>query len=155
MKPLALALLLLVPAAPAASFEGFDVSLSSGTRVVDLPWGRVKLTGPGEMTVSRDGIRLRLGRLLLALPKVGPRGFAVRTPHAVAAVRGTEFYVDAQPRSTYVCACEGKLAVGKTPISATRAKRHSARRFERGRLVDPEPGMLGHADDEFPPLRAR
>lgn len=63
---------------------------------------------------------------------VGPtRSLNVRTPVAVAGVRGTVFYIKVESQdSTYVCTCHGELVFedGKYTV---RSARHSANRFFR------------------------
>jgi hypothetical protein len=140
------------------------VVLSTGTRVVDVPGGRVKATAPAEFTVTKTGIELKLGRLLLALPKLKGRRFSVRTAEAVAAVRGTEFYVDAQKGSTYLCVCEGKIEAKPDAskkealnLSATKQSRHHAwllKRSPDGGLLSEKAPMRGHTDEELASLRA-
>lgn len=155
MKNALFCLAFLAAAAAARAAEPVIVAVPEGSKIVAVRGGKVKLTGPGEMTVSDSGIELKFGRLLLALPKLKGRKFAVRTQHAVAAVRGTEFYVEAGKDETYVCACEGRLAVGKTPLSAAKKARHKSKSFRDGKVVLADAGMRGHSDEEFPSLRGR
>jgi hypothetical protein len=57
--------------------------------------------------------------------------FRVRTPTAVAGVRGTAFFVRVEnENSTYICTCHGELDFGPHGMTI-RAARHDARRFIR------------------------
>lgn len=62
------------------------------------------------------GSELRQGALTLVLKRIsagaGGEAFLVRTPSAVAGVRGTSFFIKVEnPTSTYVCACNGVVQV--------------------------------------------
>ncbi len=64
----------------------------------------------------QSGSELRQGALTLVLKQLsrgaGGEGFLVRTPSAVAGVRGTSFFMKVEsPTSTYVCACNGAVQV--------------------------------------------
>lgn len=64
----------------------------------------------------QTGSSLRQGSLVLVLKglSVGAEGekFMVRTPSAVAGVRGTSFFIKVEsPTSTYVCSCNGTVQV--------------------------------------------
>lgn len=104
-----------------------------------VPLGAVIVTSPGSLVDiefnTRNAIRLsenttfvfnprnlqtgselRRGALTLVLKRIsagqsGP-AFLVRTPSAVAGVRGTSFFMKVEsPASTYVCACNGVVEV--------------------------------------------
>lgn len=154
-------------AAPAPAEKTYKVE-EGKTEIVAVTGGKVKLTGPAEMKVGARGIELLAGRLLLALPRLGKRRFAVRTAHAVAAVRGTEFYVEALADSTYLCVCEGAIdarapkqrrdkTMPSPLLTADKEHRHAAYVLTpaaEGLLKSEPAAMRGHADDEFPSLRA-
>ena len=96
--------------------EGEFVAVSSGTPLLSGDWLRVGLDGAAELafdgatsiglssgtdlalsSLSRAGteLRLALGTMTAKVAKLGRRqSFRVRTPNAVAAVRGTEFVVE-------------------------------------------------------------
>lgn len=127
--------------------------------------GHVLIKGPASLTADPGGARgffLRAGAVLSVLPRLTGR-FHVRTPAAVAAVRGTDFYVEARGKdAAYVCVCEGELAVtaGKPgprekprPLKGTH---HNARLFRAGPrgLVDGSAPMTGHDDAEIAGLSA-
>jgi hypothetical protein len=88
--------------------EGARANIVIGDRaVLHLKDGAVLV--PARL---RAGIELRLLRGgLLSRVTPGTR-FSVETPTAVAAVRGTTFYVQAEsPEKTYICLCQGHLHV--------------------------------------------
>lgn len=64
----------------------------------------------------QTGSELRQGALTMVLKRISTgangEGFVVRTPSAVAGVRGTSFFLKVEsPTSTYVCACNGVVQV--------------------------------------------
>jgi hypothetical protein len=84
------------------------------------------------------GSELRQGALTLVLKKLfvgaNGEGFRVRTPSAVAGVRGTSFFMKIEsPTSTYVCACNGAVEVlgaDGSPLKELAASHHKAVRIE-------------------------
>lgn len=59
-----------------------------------------------------ESAQLFFGQLFLALKKIkdtGKRSFKVKTATATMGVRGTKFFVEANPDKTYLCVCEGKV----------------------------------------------
>lgn len=141
--------------------DGSVLHLTAGKAVLDFGGeGKVLLTGPADFTVEKRGLSLKTGGLLSVLKKlVG--GFEVSTPSAVAAVRGTEFYVEARgEKDTYVCICDGKIDVtarggaGKPVVMKSR-KKHKALLFSRGGdgLSKKPAKMEGHTDAEIASLR--
>lgn len=140
------------------------VALSTGTQVIDVPGGKAKVTAPADLVVTKTGIDMKFGKILLALNKLKGRRFAVRTPSAVAAVRGTEFYVDAEKASTYICVCEGKIEAlpdqtkkKGLDLVSPHEHRHNAwtlRRAPDGGFLSEKAPMRGHTDEELASLRA-
>jgi hypothetical protein len=68
---------------------------------------------PGNL---QQGSELKKGTLILVLKKLatvaGGPSFTVRTPSAVAGVRGTSFFINAVDASTtYICSCNGAVHV--------------------------------------------
>ncbi|MGA2615576.1 MAG: FecR family protein [Spirochaetia bacterium] len=64
----------------------------------------------------QTGSELRRGALTMVLKRISAgangEGFLVRTPSAVAGVRGTSFFMKVESESsTYVCACNGVVQV--------------------------------------------
>ena len=78
------------------------------------------------------------------------------TPVAVAAVRGTEFFVEARADGrTYLCLCEGTLEVSGMPGTGyrktLRSKHHGSYIFsQHGKRLDRGPWrMENHTDEEI------
>lgn len=145
----------------AALAPGDTVTLDAGQAVIAAgEAGHLLLKGPASFTARAAGVSLGRGSLLSSLPGLKGRGFAVATKTAVAAVRGTDFYVSVKgPRETYVCACEGRLEISGGAKDAPRPLKgthHTARRYSRGRsgLEDGDAGMEGHTDEELAALHA-
>ncbi len=63
-----------------------------------------------------DAARLRSKALLIDAPKgsLGKAGFSVTTPQAIAAVRGTQWAVDADESKTSVFVVNGRVSVRRT-----------------------------------------
>jgi hypothetical protein len=64
----------------------------------------------------QQGSELKQGTLVLVLKKLatvaGAPSFTVRTPSAVAGVRGTSFFINAvDAQTTYICSCNGSVHV--------------------------------------------
>ena len=128
---------------------------AGGEATLRLEQGLVLLKGPASFTADRDALALRSGSLLSVLKKL-KRRWSVKTPAAVAAVRGTTFYVEARPEETYVCLCEGKLALsspGREGVAHVAAKHHTAWIIKDGART--KSTMLGHTDAEIAALKAR
>lgn len=135
------------------------LELSSGTAVFDTDAGRFLLKGPAAMTPARSSIRLDLGGLLSVLPKLGRRRFAVRTTTAVAAIRGTDFFVDARGENeSYVCVCRGEAGLSAEGLEARKvaADHHKATLFRRAEagVEASDAGMESHTDEELEELRS-
>ena len=86
----------------------------------------------------QSGSELKQGALILVLKNLtagsGVSGFRLRTPSALAGVRGTSFFVKAvDARNTYVCCCNGAVhvedAAGGSPMDIT-APHHKAYLFQ-------------------------
>src|SRR5207249_2333571 len=118
------------------------------------------LKGPARFIPSAGGVKLNFGGLLSVLRPLKAR-WDVETPDAVAAVRGTEFYIEARPgKGTYLCLCRGALDVfpaGEPLAQATSlaAKKHKSLsyRTEKGKLVSSSAMMAHHSDGEIASLR--
>jgi len=135
-----------------------EVRLSSGTATLSIDGGRFLLTGPARLTQRKASLRLHLGSLLSVLTKKAGRRFSVWTPTAVAAVRGTDFFVQVGPRKEVdVCICRGALKVTAKGMDALpmASESHLNYRFwqvNSGVARDKSP-MLGHTDAELDVLR--
>jgi len=88
------------------------------------------------------------------------RKYNVKTPTAVAAIRGTSFCTKVESEdSTYFCVCNGiielKKAGGET-ADVVESSHHLARRFKKEKsgaiAVDNKPGMLYHSDKDVEAL---
>lgn len=62
-------------------------------------------TAPKAVSISKGAIMIRL-------PK-GEGPFQIRTPHAIASVRGTVYVVDATPTQTSIFVVEGRVNVAR------------------------------------------
>lgn len=135
---------------------GAELRLGGGEAVLELPEaGRVLLKGPARLTLGAERLSLTEGGLLSVLDRLKGR-FAVATPAAVAAVRGTVFYIEARgPDSTYLCLCHGKLTVrggkGVRYRYTFSAAHHTAFLFSRGgrREKRAKAPMEHHTDAEI------
>lgn len=151
----------------AAARVGQDVPAGATVRtgpasVCEITWGdrnviQVQQNTTVVLQTARltPGVRLREGSIAAVLNKLdaisGRGDFRVRTPSAVAGVRGTVFFVKVEDgRNTYVCACNGAVDVdrGLQTVEELASGRHMARRFTREGLSTrvTEPGLLYHDD---------
>ena len=108
-----------IDGAPAAR----NMEIATTSTIVTAAGGNALITlGPGSIIEVRESSRLTLGAserkrtsVQLLAGKlwslfVGPADFEVVTNNAVAGVRGTVFFVDAeQENETIVCACQGAV----------------------------------------------
>lgn len=139
-----------------------EVRLESGTATLAIDGGRFLLSGPARLTPRKTVFQLKLGALLTVLEKKVGRTFSVRTPIAVAAVRGTDFFTEISPDGELdVCICRGRIEVagkGAKPVPMA-AENHLHYRFAKaksGTTVDrdPPPETIGHDDGELDALHA-
>jgi hypothetical protein len=116
---------------------------------------------PGaEAVVRRDGagfrIDLRRGGLLSVVKTGTP--YAVSTPVAVAAVRGTVFYVEASsPEAAYACICRGRFHLEAPGLSQDEEAPHHkgfSLSAAGGQTRAAPGGMLNHTDDEIDRLES-
>jgi ferric-dicitrate binding protein FerR (iron transport regulator) len=128
----------------------------------------IRIGQDSKATLDFTGIvkelRLERGGATSVLRKIGKiagkDSFRVRTPAAVAGVRGTSFCVWAGESSTYVCACNGEIrtidAAGSNELRLKSAH-HSGRYYARkgsGYYVAPA-GLEYHDDAGVESLAAR
>ncbi len=143
---------------PGDALPDSEVWLASGTATIAIDGGRFLLTGPARMTPRKSYFRLNLGSLLSVLTHRAGRRFAVRTPSVVAAVRGTDFFVEVGPtRAVDVCICDGALEVSAKGMKTLplAAKHHLNYKFWNTKtetVGQPSP-MRGHTDAELDVLR--
>lgn len=134
-----------------------EVRLASGTATLAIEGGRLLLTGPARFTPSKSSFRLDLGGLLSVLTQRAGRGFSVRTPAAVAAVRGTDFFVSVgTTQKVDICICHGALKVSAKGMKTLpmAADNHLNYRFwivKSGTAHEKSP-MIGHTDAELDAL---
>lgn len=133
---------------------------ADGAATLRLPQGLILLKGPATFFADRDALTLNSGGLLAVLRKL-KRKWRVVTPRAVAAVRGTTFFVQAGPYETYLCLCEGSLSLSaagskEAPETIT-ATSHTAFRLRSsaGRLDKFADSLKAHTDEEIAALKAR
>jgi len=76
--------------------------------------------------------------------------YEIRTPTAVAAVRGTVFFCAAGQDADYVCSCNGSITVSPTNSGAhpLTAKHHKAVTVTKEGSIEPA-GMVDHTDEEI------
>lgn len=140
--------------------QGSELRLDAGRAVLDFGGeGRVQLNGPAALTVGARRLTLSEGGLLSVMSRLKGR-YAVATPAAVAAVRGTEFYIEARKDgATYLCLCEGAVEVtggrGAKYSQSFESKHHLSAVFTRdGRtLKRSEAPMLSHQDADIEALK--
>jgi hypothetical protein len=111
-------------------------------------------------------IELRQGALAAVFQRLqritdGEGGFRLRTPTAVAGIRGTAFFIQVEsPDSTYICTCNGWIRLADIAESfrrEVRSDRHQALRFARevqGVRALPAP-LLYHDNPSMDRLAAR
>lgn len=127
---------------------------------IGFPDGSViRLNANSKLDLSEVGPRTRLQlKAGSALNAVG-RGadYSVVTPRAVAAVRGTVFFVQAHPEGPgYVCVCEGKLELRIRTCTFSARLRvntegHHPMTIKRDEIV---PDMVSnHSDQEIAQLK--
>lgn len=139
---------------------GVRHKLAAGRAIIGLgSAGKLLLRGPAEFTPQQDALSLRSGALLSVLPFLKGR-FSVRTPTVTAAVRGTDFFIEARKKETYVCLCSGALDLTSDDDGRFRlnlqGSRHEAPILLRdgSRVTRTPAAMQGHTDAEIEELKA-
>lgn len=110
---------------------------------------------------SKAEIDLKKGALSAVLNKIAGKrkgeeeAFSVRTPHTVAGVRGTVFFLKVESdHSSYVCTCHGKVHYedinGENKMD-TEKYHHGAIRYslDGGKIITEEGKLLYHNDDSM------
>lgn len=95
-----------------------------------------------------EGIELRAKALFVDRPSGARGGFQIRTPHAIASVRGTVWTVDVAPRTSSVFVVQGRVRVARTSGRASVVLDPG-----EGVDVDASPGPL--EVKRWPPPRVR
>lgn len=131
-----------------------EVRLASGTATLEIEGGRFLLKGPARFTPRKSSFRLDLGSLLSVLTRRAGRRFSVRTPTAVAAVRGTDFFVSVGTKQEVdICICRGALAVTAKGMETLpmASEHHLNYRFwpVKSGTAREKSAMIGHTDAEI------
>lgn len=148
------------PAAVGATVQAGDeiATGKTGTVIIRVPNAALRLSQKTRIKFldvfsATTRLEVRLGGLLSAV--VPGTRYEVRTPVAVAAVRGTTFFVDVpSDTETYGCVCSGTVAFQDTyPGTSKRivtSSHHAAIRILRQHQTNTvEPAtMLKHTDAE-------
>lgn len=123
--------------------------------------GAFQIKGPAAFAVNaggQPGLDLWRGRILAALPAL-KSAFHVHAQGMVAAVRGTDFYLDLAGRDLYVCVCEGTVELSDNLPRGYRktitADHHQGVGYRRGggTTMESDHAMEGHSDEELEGLR--
>ena len=85
---------------------------SNGLSIEAESWAALETILPDAKAAPKS-VSIRNRAVLIDLPK-GNGPFQVRTPHAIASVRGTTYVVDATANSTSVFVVSGKVRVAST-----------------------------------------
>jgi len=138
------------------------IDLSEGSAVLSFGGaGKLLLKGPAIFFPAGSGARLKSGGLLSVLPHLGG-AFRVEAGPIVAAVRGTDFFMERRGPATYVCLCHGALEVegGRKwkdfHAALSSASAHSAAVFtaEGAVVTQRKADLEGHTDAEIAALLA-
>lgn len=123
--------------------------------------GSFQLRGPATFAVNagpQPGLDLWRGRILAVLPSLRSP-FHVHAQGIVAAVRGTDLYLDLAGRDLYLCVCEGTVEVSdnlpRGYRKTIRAEHHQGVGYHRasGTTLESDHAMEGHTDEEIEGLR--
>lgn len=119
-----------------------------------------------DLTADVRSVEIRRGTLASALRRLGqvttkdPERFRVKSPSAVAGVRGTVFFVRVEdPEHTYVCTCNGSVhlrdAQEANPF-LVEAAHHEAYRFVQGPdgVTSVSPAEMAYHTDQMMELGA-
>jgi hypothetical protein len=123
--------------------EGSIISIASGTRLTIADY---RVGDGGQSRAATLSLGMGLLRAVVSALK-GPAHFEVDTATGVAAVRSTDWFIEAKPRSTRIGVLEGRvslqsLATGREIVIPA----HWGARVEAGR--DPVPARVW-SDAEF------
>jgi hypothetical protein len=115
-----------------------------------------------DLGAQSSSVELTSGGIAAVLDRLGRKGeFAIRTPAAVAGVRGTIFFVQTEsPTSTFICTCNGRLSITNTPTGradTVRARHHKGYRYRRlgDEVSRAAAGMAYHDDPQMERLAAK
>jgi hypothetical protein len=138
----------------------FDLA-AGGTATLEVDGGKLLLKGPASFTPQADRLFLHSGGILAALPRLKSK-FKIATPSVVAAVRGTDFYIEVRSNTvTYLCVCEGTIELSgkgvnskKLPtITGAHHDEPTLLTLQGSRLRMKKAPMNGHTDAEIAALK--
>ena len=84
-----------------------QLKFDDGSRML-IKEGSLKLTQPEEP--KQNLVQLIKGTIFVDKAK-GDSPLKIKTAHSVLGVRGTKFFVQEDPKETYLCVCEGKVEI--------------------------------------------
>lgn len=122
-----------------------DMIITGDKSVADLIFGtagvvrinqksRVTITSIADKTNNDTVMDMKNGRLLLTLPKLQGTGFQVKTPTAVASVRGTSFEVVADKKGSKLSVAKGTVALN--PVKNGQTIENKTVNVETGNKTD-------------------
>lgn len=153
---------------PGEALEGgVSLQLTGGAKAIfeAQGFGKLMMRGPANFTPrgarATPGLDLTAGGVLTRLRDLEGMRFSIGTPAAVAAVRGTTFFVEARGRRTmYLCVCEGSVAVlgrgerFKTTVASTgEHKPFLLQMTSAGQGVQADAAMERHTDADIEELK--
>lgn len=136
-----------------------DIIKTGAESYVEVKFGQqsgFRIREGSEVHVNlKDNLELdvKKGKVLNILEKRSV--YSVRTPAAVAAVRGTIFFVAAiNSDSSYICACNGTIGIEQlngSPLKQLSSPHHQANfcKKENGQPIMSAAGMYEHTDLEI------
>ncbi|MEO1171665.1 MAG: FecR family protein [Myxococcota bacterium] len=128
-----------------------DIHMTDGSRIRLGAKAKLQLSKV-ETEVS---VKLLLGKLYSWISPGTP--YEVETTNAVAGVRGTKFFVEEKKAKTYVCVCEGTVAVkgekNEEEVVLTAGQDSYARRKKAGPATDSSAQMIDDLNAVFDSLK--
>jgi WD40 repeat protein len=151
------------PAEFGATVHSGDTVKTGASSYCDIVFGdenvfRIHENSIAAVDFSKAEINLNAGSLSAVFNKIagtgtgGKEAFKIRTPHTVAGVRGTVFFLKVEnENSSYVCTCHGSVHYEdyKSGNEKNTEKYHhgAIRYFVDGRKIKTEEGKLLYHDD--------
>ncbi len=152
------------------SAKSGDILVTGPEAYAEIQFGEAQILRASENTsLTLNGsdsiLELDSGALSVIQSKVkkltSNDAWDVSTPHAVAAVRGTTFYMEVEnPDSTYFCICNGRIDLKDTNGNNNlilEASHHRAVRYinKSGSIVTEDAPMIYHTDEDMESLADR
>lgn len=143
---------------------GKTIQVSGGAQAVieASAGGRLLIIGPASFTPkSSQKFLLKAGRLLSTWKKLTSE-FKIATPAIVAAVRGTEFFIETRgANETYLCVCTGDVEVFDPrveeggSVTVIKGDHHSGHnfKFSGSSFLQTDAAMTAHTDSDLENLR--